>query len=127
MTIPEASRLILKAVTLGEGGEIFMFDMGKPIKIVDIANRLLTIMKIKVDIQFSGLRPGEKLHEDLLYDRERVIPTKDERIVIANEGSIDMKTIKPAIDKLLKIRRNDIISIVEIIKEIIPEYKRLSL
>jgi FlaA1/EpsC-like NDP-sugar epimerase len=127
MTIPEASRLILKAVTLGEGGEIFMFDMGKPIKIVDIANRLLTIMKRKVDIQFSGLRPGEKLHEDLLYDRERVIPTKDERIVIANEGSIDMKTIKPAIDKLLKIRRNDIISIVEIIKEILPEYKRLSL
>jgi FlaA1/EpsC-like NDP-sugar epimerase len=127
MTIPEASKLILKAVTLGKGGEIFMFDMGKPIKIVDIANRLLSIMNKTSKIEFSGLRPGEKLHEDLLYDREKVIPTLDDRIVIANEGSIEMKEIKSSIDKLLNIKRNDIISIVECIKEILPEYKRLSL
>jgi FlaA1/EpsC-like NDP-sugar epimerase len=124
MTIPEASQLILKAVTLGSGGEIFMFDMGEPIKIWDVAERLLDIMNKRVDIKISGLRPGEKLHEELLYDKEKTIPTEDDRIVMASEPDVEISEILEPIDVLLNIRRTDLISIIGSIKTILPEYKR---
>jgi FlaA1/EpsC-like NDP-sugar epimerase len=124
MTIPEASKLIIKAVTLGEGGEIFMFDMGEPVKIMDLAKSLIKLLASDTEIKISGLRPGEKIHEELLYDKEKTRETSDKRIVIANEGPIKMTAIIDPIIKLTKLRRNDNIAIVEIIKEILPEYKR---
>jgi len=124
MTIPEASKLIIKAVTLGEGGEIFMFDMGEPVKIMDLAKSLIRLLASDTEIKISGLRPGEKIHEELLYDKEKTRETTDQRIVIANEGPIKMVDIIDPIIKLTKLRRNDNIAIVEIIKEILPEYKR---
>lgn len=81
MTIPEACRLVMEAVTMGEGNEIFVFEMGKAVKIVDLATRMIELAGYRPDedikIEFTGLRPGEKLYEEVLSDKENTIPTEN--------------------------------------------------
>ena len=87
MTIPEACRLVMEAVTMGEGNEIFVFEMGKAVKIVDLATRMIELAGYRPDedikIEFTGLRPGEKLYEEVLSDKENTIPTENKKIMIA--------------------------------------------
>ena len=96
MSIPEAAQLVIKAVTIGRGGQILLFDMGKPVKIIDLAKNLLTLTsKTNISIEITGLRPGEKLYEELLCKSDEIIPTIEDKIMILknNEeviGFIDM-------------------------------------
>lgn len=84
MTIPEACRLVMEAVTMGEGNEIFVFEMGKAVKIVDLATRMIELAGYRPDedikIEFTGLRPGEKLYEEVLSDKENTIPTENKKL-----------------------------------------------
>ena len=96
MSIPEAAQLVIKAVTIGKGGQILLFDMGKPVKIVDLAINLLNMVhKNDLKIEFTGLRPGEKLYEELLCKSDEIIPTMEDKIMILKNndevtGFIDM-------------------------------------
>ncbi|MCX7697201.1 MAG: polysaccharide biosynthesis protein [Bacteroidales bacterium] len=104
MTIPEACLLVLEAVTMGKGGEIFMLNMGEPIKIIDLAKKMIKLSGLElgkdIQIQITGLRPGEKLHEELLADKEKSIPTYHESIVIAQHRQTDHEQIKKHISEL---------------------------
>ena len=125
MLIPEACQLVLEAGTMGNGGEIFVFDMGKPVKIVDLAKRMIALSGAKdVKIQFSGLRDGEKLYEEVLNDKEGTLPTDNPKIRIAKVRSYDYETACNNEERLLKISQNfDDMAIVKVMKEIVPEYK----
>ena len=125
MLIPEACQLVLEAGTMGKGGEIFVFDMGKPVKIVDLAKRMIALSGAKdVKIQFSGLRDGEKLYEEVLNDKESTLPTDNPKIRIAKVRSYDYETACNNEERLLKISQNfDDMAIVKVMKEIVPEYK----
>ena len=125
MLIPEACQLVLEAGTMGKGGEIFVFDMGKPVKIVDLAKRMIALSGAKdVKIQFSGLRDGEKLYEEVLNDKEGTLPTDNPKIRIAKVRSYDYETACNNEERLLKISQNfDDMAIVKVMKEIVPEYK----
>lgn len=104
MTIPEACGLVLEAGTMGEGGEIFVFDMGKSVKIVDLAKRMIQLSGLTegkdIDIVFTGLRPGEKLYEELLDDKENNLATHHPKIMIAQTRKIDFKEVKERVDRL---------------------------
>jgi len=127
MTIPEASQLVLEAAAMGLGEEIFVFDMGKPIKIVDLAKNMIALSGLNypddIDIKIVGLRPGEKIYEELLIDGENTKPTYNEKIMIAKSRSVD----KNQCDKIQQLLELDCtssnIEIVSLIKEIVPEYK----
>ncbi|AUC14190.1 polysaccharide biosynthesis protein [Tenacibaculum sp. SZ-18] len=128
MTIPEACQLVLEAGTMGEGGEIYIFDMGKSVKIYDIAKRMIHLSGLKypddINIKITGLRPGEKLYEELLANGENTTPTYHEKIMIAKNQSIDFKKIKSQIESLCKennLNQNN--HTVKLIKEIVSEYK----
>lgn len=125
MTIPEACQLVLEAGTMGEGGEIFVFDMGKSIKIVDLARKMIQLSGLTegkdIEIKFVGLRPGEKLYEEVLSLKENTIPTYHPQILIAKIGTIEEKTLVD-LELLFTIRQVDNFSIVKHIKEIVPEY-----
>ncbi len=128
MTIPEACQLVLEAGTMGDGGEIYIFDMGKSVKIFDIAKRMIHLSGLKypedIDIKISGLRPGEKLYEELLASGENTTPTYHEKIMIAKTQNIDEHTIKSQIEKLNQINTNlNNLESVKLIKQIVPEYK----
>lgn len=125
MLISEACKLVLEAGTMGKGGEIFVFDMGKPVKIVDLAKRMIKLSGVKnVEIKFTGLRDGEKLFEEVLNDKEGTLPTHHPKIMIARVRKYDYDVAKQNEDELLKISyTHDDMSIVKKMKEIVPEFK----
>lgn len=126
MTIPEACQLVLQASVLGNGGEVFLFDMGEPVSINDLAKNLIKHFKSKAKIEYIGLRPGEKLYEELLCDGENMVTTDDHNIMKLNHEEYDFKTLIPKIEKLSKIRSNDFYKILLLMKSIVPEFKRES-
>jgi len=125
MLIPEACKLVLEAGTIGKGGEIFVFDMGKPVKIVDLAKRMIQLSGAKnIDIKFTGLRDGEKLYEEVLNDAEGTVPTHHPKIMIAKVREYDYETARRNEDELQEIANtHDDMAIVKKMKEIVPEYK----
>ncbi len=125
MLIPEACMLVLEAGTIGKGGEIFVFDMGKPVKIVDLAKRMILLSGAKhVEIKFTGLRDGEKLYEEVLNDAEITLPTFHPKIKIAKVREYDYDEVRKEIDTLIQCSlTNDDMSIVKQMKNIVPEFK----
>ncbi len=124
MLIPEACKLVLEAGTHGKGGEIFIFDMGKPVRIADLAKKMIQLSGAKdVKIQYSGLRPGEKLFEELLANEENTLPSFHEKIRIAKVRDYDYNEVSKEIDDLIKTAETyDDMKIVEKMKQIVPEY-----
>ena len=125
MLIPEACKLVLEAGTKGNGGEIFVFDMGQPVKIADLAKRMIKLSGAKnVEIKFTGLRPGEKLYEEVLNELEGTKPTFHEKIRIAEVREYDFADISRQVDELVEISKHyDDMETVRKMKEIVPEYK----
>ena len=128
MTISEACQLVLEAGTLGEGGEIFIFDMGRPVKIVDLAKNMIRLAGLEpgkdIVIEYTGLRPGEKLFEELLNNEELVKPTSHDKIMIANVREYDYDEMLTHFDKLIDLAySNQDYLVVKAMKEIVPEYK----
>lgn len=127
MTIPEACSLVLEAVTMGNGGEVFLFDMGEPVKIYDLAKKMIKLAGLtpgkEIDIKFTGLRPGEKLYEELLNKEEEVIPTHNRKILIAKVIEYDYHKISKSIEKAIDIAvQNRDEDVVKQMKRIVPEY-----
>ena len=124
MTIPEACRLVLEAGSMGNGGEIYIFDMGKPVKIVDLAKRMISLSgRTDVKIEFTGLRHGEKLYEELLNVKELTKPTYHEKIMIATVREYDYDEVKQRIQKLIEVSYTyDQMQIVAAMKDIVPEF-----
>lgn len=125
MLIPEACELVLEAGTKGNGGEIFVFDMGKPVKIVDLAQRMINLSGAKnVKIKFTGLRAGEKLYEEVLNDKESSMPSFNDKVRIAKVREYDYAKVSLKIDELIeKSKLYDEMLTVMKMKEIVPEYK----
>ena len=125
MLIPEACKLVLEAGTKGNGGEIFVFDMGQPVKIADLAKRMIALSNAKgVEIKYTGLREGEKLYEEVLNELENTKPTFHEKIRIASVREYDYDEVSHQIDELVEIsKRFDNMATVRKMKEIVPEYK----
>lgn len=125
MLIPEACKLVLEAGTHGNGGEIFVFDMGEPVKIADLAKRMIKLSGVKnVKIEYTGLRPGEKLYEELLSTEENTKPSFHEKIRIAEVREYDYYEVEKDIDELVRISETyDDMNIVAKMKAIVPEYK----
>ena len=125
MLIPEACKLVLEAGTMGHGGEIFVFDMGKPVKIVDLAKRMITLSGARnVEIKFTGLRDGEKLYEEVLNQQETTLPTFHKKIKIAKVREYDYSEVCHELDELSEIAQTfDDMKIVAKMKKIVPEYK----
>ena len=128
MTIPEASSLVLEASTLGKGGEIFCFDMGAPVKIADLAKNMIRLAGYRpgkdIKIVYTGLRPGEKLYEELLNQKERTLPTANEKIMVANVRENDYDKMAKLIDELiLSAQKGLTFPSVKLMKKIVPEYK----
>ena len=124
MTIPEACRLVLEAGSMGNGGEIYIFDMGKPVRIVDLAKRMISLSgRTDVKIEFTGLRHGEKLYEELLNVKELTKPTYHEKIMIATVREYDYDEVKQRIQKLIEVSYTyDQMQIVAAMKDIVPEF-----
>lgn len=128
MTIPEACRLVLEAGSMGNGGEIFIFDMGKSVKIVELAKKMIRLSGLipneDIAIEYSGLRPGEKLYEELLNDLENTIPTHHEKIMVAKVREYNFQTVKDHIEELISLscEYKDRQVVVKM-KQIVPEYK----
>ncbi|MCF0207269.1 MAG: polysaccharide biosynthesis protein, partial [Bacteroidales bacterium] len=127
MTIPEACQLVLTAGNMGKGGEIFIFDMGKAVKITKLAEKMILLSGLRpgidIEIKFTGLRNGEKLYEELLASKENTIPTDNKQIMIAKVRSYDHEAISKPIENLIKIApsRNNM-EIVAEMKRIVPEF-----
>jgi FlaA1/EpsC-like NDP-sugar epimerase len=128
MTIPEACQLVLEAGIMGNGGEVFVFDMGEPVKIADLAKKMIRlyglIPNIDVSITYSGLRPGEKLYEELLTDGENTMKTYHEKIMIAKVRQVDFESVCNCMDSLYGMVefQEDESVIVSKIKEFVPEF-----
>ncbi|MES3016262.1 MAG: nucleoside-diphosphate sugar epimerase/dehydratase [Bacteroidota bacterium] len=128
MTIPEACRLVLEAGSMGEGGEIYIFDMGKSVKIIELAKKMIRLSGLvphqDIAIEFSGLRPGEKLYEELLNDLENTIPTHHEKIMVAHVREYNFQTISRHIKELIELSCDyKDRQVVVKMKEIVPEFK----
>ena len=125
MLIPEACKLVLEAGTMGKGGEIFVFDMGQPVKIADLAHRMIRLSGAKnVEVKFTGLRDGEKLYEEVLNDEELTKPTFHKKIKIAQVREYDYETAAAQIDALVaQSYLYDDMETVRLMKQIVPEYK----
>jgi len=125
MTIPEACELVLEAGAMGQGGEIFVFDMGESVKIYDLAKKMIQLSGFKypseIDIKVIGLRPGEKLYEELLNDKEKTKKTHHKKIMIANVDRIDEKKLLTIID-ILKTNKHTDIEAVKLLKDVVPEF-----
>lgn len=128
MTIPEACQLVLEAGSMGKGGEIFVFDMGKSVKIVDLARKMIKLSGLEegrdIKIVFTGLRPGEKLYEELLADAENTMPTHHSQILIGKVREYDYNDVSKVIEELIKLfdtQNNN--KIVQCMKELVPEFK----
>jgi FlaA1/EpsC-like NDP-sugar epimerase len=127
MTIPEACRLVLEAASFGNTGEIYVFDMGSPVKIVDLAKRMIELAGLvpnkDINIEFIGLRPGEKLFEELLNDKEITIPTGHEKITIANVRQYEYEKVLSAVQLMIDFSyKVEIKSAVKTMKELVPEF-----
>ena len=128
MTIPEAVSLVLQAGTFAHGGEIFVLDMGQQVKIVTLAENLIKLMGHKpysdIDIVFTGLRPGEKLYEELLMDEEGLKKTDNEKIFIGHQVQIDIPKFTAELEKMREICfTNDKHAVVEQLKVLVPTFK----
>ena len=127
MTIPEASQLVLEAGTMGKGGEIFIFDMGESVKIYDLAKNMIKLSGLRfpedIDINITGLRPGEKLYEELLANGENTLSTYHKKIMISKTRALDTEKIKSEIEELCITNRFQNNNIVMKMKRLIPEYK----
>ena len=125
MLIPEACELVLEAGVKGNGGEIFVFDMGKPVKIADLAQRMINLSGVKnVEIKYTGLRAGEKLYEEVLNDKESTKPSFHEKIRIANVREYDYSEVERDIEELIEVSKQyDDMLTVKKMKEIVPEFK----
>ncbi len=128
MTIPEASQLVLEAASIGKGGEIFVFNMGNSVKIVDLARKMIMLSGLKenkdIKIVFTGLRPGEKLFEELLADSENTLPTPHNQILIGKVREYDYAEVSGIINELIKLfdtQNNELI--VQRMKDLVPEFK----
>lgn len=128
MTIPEACQLVLEAGSIGKGGEIFVFDMGKSVKIIDLARKMIKLSGLQenkdIKIIFTGLRPGEKLYEELLADSENTLPTHHPQILIGKVKEYDFNEVSEKINKLIELfdkQNNE--QIVSFMKSILPEFK----
>jgi len=127
MTIPEACHLVLEAGMMGKGGDIYLFDMGKPVKIVDLAKKMIQLSGLEIDkdikIKFTGLRPGEKLYEELLNDAENSMPTYHPQIMIGKVREYNFDSVSMEIESLISLfDKQDNIAIVKKMKEIVPEF-----
>ena len=127
MMIPEACCLVMEASTLGQGGEIFVFDMGQPVKIYDLAKNMIRLAGYTpgkdIQIVFSGLRPGEKLYEELLNQKETTLPTTNEKIMIARVREFDFDQVSKKVDKLIETsKKNKPFTTVKKMKELVPEF-----
>lgn len=128
MTIPEACNLVLEAGAMGQGGEIYVFDMGKPVKIYDLACKMIQLSGLElgkdIDIQIVGLRPGEKLYEELLNNHENTLPTHHPKIMVGKVREYDEDVVKSQLEKLSDalVQQNDF-EIVRLMKEMVPEYR----
>lgn len=127
MTIPEACSLVLEAGIMGNGGEVFLFDMGEPVKILDLARKMIRLAGLTpgkdIEIKFTGLRPGEKLYEELLNKEEEVMPTHHKKILIAKVIEYEFDKISRSIDKLIELsKENNDEDVVRQMKKIVPEY-----
>jgi len=128
MTIPEACRLVLEAGSMGDGGEIFIFDMGKSVKIVELAKKMIRLSGLipnqDIAIEFTGLRPGEKLYEELLNDKENTLPTHHQKIMVAKTREYNFEIINNQIDDLINLSNQyQDWQVVAKMKEIVPEFK----
>ncbi len=131
MTIPEACQLVLEAGTMGRGGEIFIFDMGQPVKIIDLAKKMIRLAGFtpdkEIEIKIIGLRPGEKLFEELLNDTSKTVPTHNEKILIAQEVHDDYELVNYRIlDLLGKVQLISDEEVVAAMKKIVPEFKSMN-
>ncbi len=131
MTIPEACQLVLEACSMGNGGEIYIFDMGKPVKIMDLAKKMIRLAGFKpdvdIEIKIVGLRPGEKLYEELLNDKAKNLPTHHEKIMIAEEICDEFNEVSGAIDDIIKsAKESNEELIVTKMKGLVPEFKSLN-
>ena len=127
MTIPEACCLVMEASTLGNGGEIFVFDMGHPVKILDLAKNMIRLAGFvpseEMPIVFTGLRPGEKLYEELLNQKETTLPTSNEKIMVARVREFEFNEVEKNINALIDLTtQNKPFRTVELMKEIVPEF-----
>jgi FlaA1/EpsC-like NDP-sugar epimerase len=128
MTIPEACRLVLEAASFGKTGEIYVFDMGSPVKIVDLAKRMIELAGFvpnkDINIEFIGLRPGEKLFEELLNDKETTIPTDHEKITIASVRQYEFEKVLSAVEAMIDLSEKvEIQDAVKLMKKLVPEFK----
>ncbi len=126
MTIPEAAQLVLEAGAMGDGGEIFIFDMGESVKILDLARNMIKLSGLNypddIDIKITGLRPGEKLYEELLANGENVLPTYHKKIMISKSRELDYAQVRATIDQLCLQNMFFNTDMVKLMKEIVPEY-----
>src|ERR1035437_3882964 len=128
MTIPEACRLVLEAASFGNTGEIYVFDMGSPVKIVDLAKRMIELAGYipykDIKIEFIGLRPGEKLYEELLNDKETTIPTEHEKITVAKVTKYQFENVLSAVQMMIDFSNKvKIECTIKAMKELVPEFK----
>jgi len=131
MTIPEACQLVLEAGAMGNGGEIYIFDMGKPVKIIDLANKMIRLAGFTPDneikIKIIGLRPGEKLYEELLNDTSKTLPTHNEKIMIGQDKVDYFEEVNSLIEDLILVSKNgNNQEIVSLMKRIVPEFKSMN-
>ncbi len=126
MTIPEACELVLEAGTMGIGGEVFVFDMGEPVKILDLARRMIKLSGFEPDtdikIIFTGLRPGEKLYEELLTDTAKNLPTHNEKIMVSKDQTMYYEEINAFVGELFNSQNEEKVEMVKILKRIVPEF-----
>jgi FlaA1/EpsC-like NDP-sugar epimerase len=127
MTIPEASQLVLQASAMGKGGEIFLLDMGEPVKIVDLARELITLSGYRpgedIEVEFTGLRPGEKLFEELSIEGEDMVATQHPKIAVWQNIPKDRQTVRAGIEKLLEVAATqDRAQIIRVLKEVVPNF-----
>jgi FlaA1/EpsC-like NDP-sugar epimerase len=127
MTIPEAVRLVLEAAAMGQGGEVFAFDMGESVKVVDLARNMIKLSGLElgkdIEIKFTGLRPGEKLFEEVISAGEEMLPTHHPKILIATRKSDDLKTVMIEVDHLVSLFvEQDNLAMVAQLKRMVPEY-----
>ncbi|MGV3697938.1 polysaccharide biosynthesis protein [Flavobacterium sp.] len=131
MTIPEACQLVLEAGAMGNGGEIYIFDMGEPVKIIDLAKKMIRLAGFipdkDINIKIIGLRPGEKLFEELLNDASKTLPTHNNQIMIAQDSWDDYEDVKESISELISIlKKNSSLEVVAQMKKIVPEFKSMN-
>ena len=128
MTIPEACRLVLEAASIGENGEIYVFDMGDPVRIAELARKMIELSGYipdkDIQIKYTGLRPGEKLYEELLNDKETTFPTEHEKISAVKVEQYDPVSVSETVNKMIDLSKKvEIDYTIQLMKSFIPEFK----